>query len=379
LEERERVGNTVGVIYALASIGSIIGTFLSGFVLIPFLGIKAILFLVAFIIAFLALLARSARLVTLVWLVCIVVIYVLLSRGVFGSWHGSQRDDSVEAVYITDSQYSHIEVLEGYYRGKKERVLVMDGLIHNRYNPLDPDDLIYEYVKIFSAITDHMVTNVVKTASFSTLSIGGGACLFPAYLDRRYPESENEIVEIDPEVVRIAHRYFDLQENPRLKITIADARSYVNSIHDSRKFDLVFLDAFSSYSVPTHLTTREFAQDVANILSPKGALIVNVVDVFSIGKFLAAYITTLERIFPNVSVFSGSNFTPERRNTFVLLASFAEISLENTRDKSDQFMTSRIDAYEIERLKSRQKYLELTDDYAPVENLIAPVFIHSVE
>ena len=379
LEERRRVGNTVGVIYALASMGSIFGTFLSGFLLIPLLGIKTILCLISFAIASLALLVRRARYLTAAWLIVAAVFSVFLARGTFDRWSASHRDDSVQTLYARDSRYSHIKVLQGPYGGRTERVLVMDGLIHNRYNPEDPDDLIYDYEKIYAAVVERWVSLGSARSAFATLTIGGGACQLPAYLGRRYPASRNEIVEIDPEVIHVARRYFDFRPSPRLEITIADARNYVNAVTGGKEYDIVFLDAFNSYSVPTHLTTREFTETLAEILSPDGLVAANVIDIYYLVRFLAAYLATLREVFAHVAVFPNAGFSPAQRSTFVILASRVELPLTFVRNANGSIVTRRLTERAIADLMDRIDPVPLTDDHAPVENMIGPVFVRSVQ
>jgi len=86
----------------------------------------------------------------------------------------------------------------------QERVLIMDNLTHNRYDPRDPDNLLYDYEKIFGVFTEYIVQEDMRKSSITTLTLGGGACLFPAYLEIHYPGSHNEVVEIDPKVWEIA-------------------------------------------------------------------------------------------------------------------------------------------------------------------------------
>ncbi len=377
LQETTRVGNTVGSIYALSAAGSIIGTFLSGFVLIPLLGITAIVLIVGLVIAVLALLVGRARAVSASWAAVILLLTVLYPKAAEGPG-GEAAAGAERTLYQAESMYSHIEVREADRLRYKERMLILDGLIHNRYNPDDPDDLLYEYERIFSALTDRAV-GPDRRRPFSTLTLGGGACVFPYYLERRYPGSRNRIVEIDPKVIQVARRWFDAPESPRTRVSVMDARQFVGQARRAQAYDLIYLDAFSSYSIPYHLTTREFTEQVAGILAADGLFLVNAIDVFSIGRFLNAYLNTLRAVFPHVQVYWDPGTSPDLRATFVLVASRRPFAAESLADPSGRPVAQSLTAEQLADLKERNGPIVLTDGYAPVESLIAPVFLHSVE
>jgi spermidine synthase len=379
LEESSRVGNTVGSIYATASIGSILGTFLSGFVLIPLLGIKTIIFVVGMAIALLSLIVTGRRLVSLVWICMIALLYLFFYSEAFesGPLRGSRAVG--KALFSHDSRYSYIAVRDITHSDEVERVLIMDGLIHNRYDPADPDNLVYEYEKIFSAFTRRFTEDMPEAKPLRTLTLGGGACIFPVFLDRHYPGSVNEIVEIDPEVIEVARRFFDFPGETAHRVYTCDARSYVLSVRKNKKYDLVFLDAFNFFSIPPHLTTREFTEMVGSILNDQGFFVVNVVDIFSIGKFLNAYLNTVSEVFPYVAVYSGAGIASSFRDTFVIAAGNRETLPNMLYDPYSHSSFQRLSPYLVHDLNTRNGTPVLTDDHAPVENLIAPVFLHSVE
>jgi spermidine synthase len=245
------------------------------------------------------------------------------------------------------------------------------------YDRSDPDILLYEYERIFRLLTDRIIEERAESGGIRTLTLGGGALTFPSYLERHYPESEHHVVEIDPEVVRIAHEYFDIPKDSALNIHVLDARQFVGNADINDKFDIIYLDVFNSYSIPYHLTTAEFSERLASLLTDDGMLLVNLIDVFSIGRFLGAYAVTIETVFPHYKVFVDENFSREDRSTFVLAASETPISVRELEYESgERFLP--IDVGEIEDLIKRTNSRPLTDNHAPVENLIAPVFLEAV-
>ena len=365
LQSAARIGNAVGTVYALGAIGSIVGTFLSGFVLIPLLGVRSIVLVVSGLVGLLSLLLSRNKIPSVVWLAIMVVLFVLLSLG--------RRDD--ETLFSEYSPYSYIEVKDRAEDGRNERVLIMDGLIHNRYDPQRPDDLLYDYEKIFSALTRHVART--RPGQLDTLTLGGGAFLFPVYLERHYPGT-HEVAEIDPEVVRTARRFFDLPLDTSLRIRVTDARNFVNWAQGRRSYDMVFLDAFSSYSVPAHLTTREFLRSAEALLSADGVLACNLIDVFSLGGFLGSFLQAARSVFPVVVVYETAGSSRQIRNTFVVVAG-REVDLPAMlTEPGTSYRAMRIAEADLAELLARKGSRALTDDHAPVENLMAPVFLHTL-
>jgi spermidine synthase len=205
--------------------------------------------------------------------------------------------------------------------------------------------------------------------------------VFPLYLERNYPHSENEVVEIDPEVLEVARDFFDLARDSSIQQEVADARNYVASLQGSSRFDMIYLDAFNSYSIPSHLTTLEFSRQVAGILSPGGRVMVNCIDIFDLGRFLNAYLNTLASVFPCTAVYTDTDFSLRRRATFVIVAAAGPIgeAADVLYSGSGAAVGYRLSGELLEDLRLRNGEGILTDNYAPVENLIAPVFLRSVD
>jgi spermidine synthase len=379
LEVDRRVGKTVGGIYAVSAIGSIVGTFLCGYLLIPLLGLSTIVVLVGGLLALLALLMGPLWAAGAAWLLLIGLGLLLAARrgGLQTVLYPRRAGSTV--LYASDSQYSHIEVRDLQRGGRQERLLVQDGLIHNRYAPLQPDALLYEYEQLFAALTAQELGGRSESARLSTLTLGAGGCLFPQYLARHYPAGRHVAVEIDPRVLQVARAYFDLRPDSPLELVAADARNYVAQAQGRERFDLIILDAFNSFAVPYHLTTREFAVMLAGILDPRGLILANCIDIFAVGGFLNAYRNTLERVFPYVAVYADRSFSPQQRATFVLAAGFSPIEAAKLHDQEGQVVGTRLAEAQLAELRARRGTGILSDGHAPVDNLLAPVFLRSVD
>ena len=105
------------------------------------------------------------------------------------------------------------------------------------------------------------------------VGLGGGS--LPVFLHRAYPEVQIDVVEIDPEVVRVAKRYFDVTEDTRLRIHVADGRRFIEQ-SAAASYDIVILDAFGAKEVPTHLSTQEFLLSVKRLLRRDGVSVSNI-------------------------------------------------------------------------------------------------------
>ena len=132
---------------------------------------------------------------------------------------------------------------------------------------------------------------------FRTLFIGGGGYTLPRFVELQYPNAEIEVVEIDPEVTRVAQTYLGIPKDTKIRTFNQDARWFVMNCKEKGRYDFIFLDAFNDLSVPYHLTTKEFAMELKNLLKPHGLLLTNVIDNFNKGAFLPSYIRTLEEVF----------------------------------------------------------------------------------
>lgn len=130
------------------------------------------------------------------------------------------------------------------------------------------------------------------------------------------------------------------------------------------------------------LTTREFAGQLKNILNPGGILLTNIIDNFQKGSFLPSYIRTLREVFGenNVHLISISPyFEKTGTSTFIVLTGKGDLNIRDfevyLRSKPDRDTTCAVVPEDlVNRFIARTYSVVLRDDYAPVDNLIAPVF-----
>jgi Flp pilus assembly protein TadD len=140
-------------------------------------------------------------------------------------------------------------------------------------------------------------------------------------------------------------------------------------------YDVIYLDAFNDYSVPYQLTTLEQNRMIRELLAPSGAYMINMIDSFDIGLLLGSIVGTLREAVPNVHVFyEGTAATLRSRATFVVFASTKRFDFDDVTTASPDVpgVHALTDA-EVAAVTSRRARMILTDDWAPTENLLAPV------
>jgi spermidine synthase len=255
---------------------------------------------------------------------------------------------------------------------------MQDKLKHSEIIMGDILNLQYFYSRIYAALTHYLEP---ENRKLSVMMIGGGGYVYQRYVEKMWPSSRIDVVEIDPAVTKAAIEAFGLEKATSIRTFHMDARNFVDELlakeaqaGQKTHYDFIYEDAFNDYSVPYQLTTKEFNDRIFRLLSEKGAYLINMVDVFDSGMFLGAMISTLEQTFPYVYVFSEADRPHFRRGIFVVAASKRLIDITHfcERYKSKLRMWC-LNKTEIDSLKIKANNLILTDDYAPVENLLAPV------
>jgi spermidine synthase len=186
------------------------------------------------------------------------------------------------------------------------------------------------------------------------------------------------VAEIDPDVVETAHRFFDFPRDSPVRVRVEDARTFVDSVRGTRRYDVVYGDAFNAFSVPYHLTTREFAGKVRAAMAPDGVYLTNLIDILDSGAFLNAYLNTVRAAFPWTAVWCSDPWATAQRNTFVVAAAARDPGIRELRDGAGNVFARPLSEETLAALRARHGALQLTDDHAPVESLMAPVFLGAV-
>ncbi len=365
LTSLQRTGSTVGKIYAWSSAGSIVGTFLTGFLLISRLGTKATIVVVAGLLILLAVwfLSDAPWRRALLW----AAVTLVLFAGALGLlWHGQ----FLRSECASETDYFCINVIEREIAGRPMRELVLDRLVHSYSDIEDPTNLTYGYEKTYAAVIQPLLT---RKPNLDVFFIGGGGYTFPRYLEAVLPASRLTVAEIDPGVTETAYQALGLKRDTRIVTHNEDARQTLSQRATPGAYDVVFGDAFNDYSVPYHLTTREFDALVARALRDDGIYLANIIDGGQRGHFLRAFVRTLRGVLPYVAVIpSMSDWQESTRNTFVIVGSRQPLDLSYLSSEYQPVGEQELEAY-----LTLERPLVLTDDYVPVDNLLAPVVADS--
>jgi len=427
LTDLERTGNTVGTIYAVSTVGSIVGTFLTGFWLISWLGTRMIVWIVGGSLVVIGLavgdflrprkglgilaltglgaavafgLDASGVLSGLTWravelfaLPAVVLGPVLIIAGGL-LWRRMAMGSGGIAVAIValvglgwnighyrapcrvESDYFCIQILEAMAGGRGARTLMLDRLIHSYVVLDDPTALGYGYERAYAELTQ---AHAARRMALDTLFIGGGGYTFPRYVEAVYPQATVDVIEIDPAVTRATYEHLGLSRETRIRSFNHDARAFLQEWADPKRYDIIYGDAFNDLSVPYHLTTVEFNRMLATRLKPDGIYLANVIDKLEGGEFLKAYANSLKRVFPHVHILARTDAVlPFDRNTYVLMASRqpldrSRLDAVTSSDESERTVPMR-DA-QLEAYLRSGRALVLTDDFAPVDQLLAKLFV----
>lgn len=350
LEDIKTSGETAGRLYALSTVGSIIGTFLAGFFLIAYLGSHTIFYLLALIMFFLSCITAGKKLAK----------YIIPSLGIlliFGSLDyissKSQRNLS-----DTDTNYNRVLI----YEKKDDRTgeQIREMLIGNERSSamfLKSDDLVYDYTKYYRLVK-HFVPEM-----HSALMIGGAGYSYPKDFMQSNPKASMDVVEIDPTLTELAKEYFSFKPNDKMHIIHEDARTYLN--RTDKQYDAILNDAFSShYSHPFQLATKEALQHMNRLLAPDGVIITNTISSIEgdRGNFLRAEYATYKEVFPYVYVFPVT--TQERTDVvqnIMIVAAKKPLSFETNNEEFKQYLSHQW------KQPMQGGLPILTDDYAPVE------------
>jgi MFS family permease len=394
-----RTGSTVGKIYAFSTVGSIVGTFATGFWLISAFGthtiiwgVAAILFLMG--LTFLAL-GRPFAMVAGLLIVALASAWVVPQGWLRGP---CTRETNYFCIKVHDEQRD----------GRPVRVLVLDRLVHSYTSLDDPTQLVYGYEQIYAELARYrseQLAQAARQAATPSLSgksaardaslsgdtsqgqaqrqplralfIGGGGYTFPKYLEALYPGSELQVVEIDPGVTQIAYDKLGLSRQTSIKTANQDARLFLERA-PAQPYDLVLGDAFNDFSVPYHLTTAEFNAKVRSWLAPGGLYLVNLID-GPRHEFVRAYVNTLRQSFPYVYVAPAvRSWRESPRVTFVVAASDQPLdpaAIPALTPGAPSFFAAQVlDDPALQALLAEGPQVLLTDQYAPVDQMLAPVF-----
>ena len=359
----DETGTVVGQLSGLGTVGAIAGTVLTGFILISRLPISGIL---------------------------IGLGVLLMVGGTIVEWrmHRWSRVNAAglalvivaagAATYVApggcdaETQYHCVRVVADPERDSG-RTLVLDSLNHSYVDLNDPTLLRFTYIRALAAVVD---TAFPAGQPLAAYHLGGGGLTFPRYLDATRPGTRSLISEIDGGVVRTDREELGLGSETGIDVRVEDGRLGLRRLEtDSR--DLIVGDAFGGVSVPWHLTTAEAIADIHRVLKDDGVYAANLIDHNNMA-FARAEVATLELSFDHV-VLGGDardlgldpGAAPDGGNLVVIASN---------RPLDTRALQTALDARKTQWSLAQGHVLSswvgdaqtLTDDYAPVDQLLEP-------
>lgn len=316
----ERLGRTAGRLFAVSTAGSIAGTFATAFFLIPELGTDQLIATLAVV-----LLLASAAVALVERLVFASALSLVVAAASFGAvlslapdqggtiaasqlqnWSpvyrqraAEDRTGSPEAgqegyqlLYAKDSRYHRIAVVED----TDSRYLRFDNSFQSGMYQDDPFRTRFEY-------SDYLQLSLAYNAGArNVLFIGLGGGSAPKRMWRDFPSVRFDAVELDPDVVDVAYRFFELPRDERLNVEVEDGRRYL--VQNDGPWDAIVIDAFYSDSIPFHLATREFLELARSRLASGGVIVTNIIGATrgSESRLLRSMLRTYRTVFPTVAV-----------------------------------------------------------------------------
>jgi len=350
LHDLKASGTIVGRLSAWATAGALIGTFGTGFVIVPLMPIGTAVILIGAVLLLVGLgvglgspLLPSAA--------AVVVVVAATGLGALAA--------TADSPCMKETKY-HCLSLEAVPAQAGSSLLKLDDAYNSYVKRDDPTYLKFRYTRwIADAIDGFSPGRKPLDAVF----VGGGAFTLPRWLQATRPGSHSEVLEVDGGVVSFDEEHFGLRTSPGLRAVVGDARMTMRDIADDSA-DVVVGDAFSGYTVPWHLTTTEWLEEVKRVLKPGGLYTLNVID-HDPFEFFKAEAATLLKSFADVRMitiyFQGG-----------VLAGGNAVMVASDRPLPKAVSSTTAFGYtsllpEVEKFAAGAE--PLTDDYAPVDQL----------
>lgn len=343
-------GTIVGRLSAWATAGALIGTFGTGFVLVPLIPVATAVLLIGAVLILIGLgLAMSSSLVSPAAVAGLAILAIALGA----------LSVTRDSPCTRETKYTCVRLQADPKRPNGYELILNDT--YNSYVDLkDPTYLGYPYIRWIVAAVD---AKTPPPKPLDMIVVGGGAFTLPRWLEATHPGSSSETLEVDPGIIDIDEERLGLRTSPDLKAVVGDARITMREV-ESDSADVVVGDAFSGFTVPWHLTTTEWIEEVKRVLKPDGLYAMNLIDLGPLDFFEAETATLLD-VFAHVEflTYPKENGEPFGDNV-VLLASDSPIAKPVGTRREGGFLYRRQIAETI-----AEGAEPLRDDFAPVDQL----------
>ncbi len=377
MRQVDAAGQTAGAIYAVSTLGSMIGTFVPVFILLPTLGSGRTLYLVALLLLGMAALGLFVLRRRAAWLVSAafagVVVLTLLPPPAL-----IKPPPYGHLLAERESVYNYIQVV-GQDNGDVNLVLNEGHAVHSIYRADQTHPLTggpWDYWLVAPYVNANMRPAGVQNMLMLGSAAGTAAQLFT----RVYGPKPVDDVELDPAIVDLAHQYFHLDQ-PNIHNIINDARVYLRTT--DRQYSIIGIDAYRQPYIPFQLTTREFFTEVQQHLTPDGVAMINAGRAGDDYRLVNAIAATMRAVFPHVYIIDVAGMG----NSMIVgaaagngVANFRANAQANQDPLLAQVFAAAIDQGNMREVApaSVTGQLVFTDDRAPVEEVIDQVILSYV-
>lgn len=359
--EIKNIGRTVGLFYALSTVGSFIGTVCTGFLLIAYFQVNQIFLAVGTLLialsVFYFVVFRRLVLVT-----AVLVIPFLVPSGVGPTSKVMDNGTTVTKIFSKENFYGTIMVLDYSYGEKHTRELVIDGMVQGGID-MNNGLSVYDYTYYLQHIP-YLMNPVGKKC----LAIGLGAGVIPAWYEKMGVRTD--VVDINPDVVGIARKYFGFATAGN--VIVEDARYYLNT--NNKRYDYVLLDVFNGDTTPGHVLSREALQLIDRHLTKDGILAINLIGNVKHDTFMtASVIRTLTEIFASVRLYPCFDLQGNDGMGNIIVIAGNRALPHITPEQFSQFpihpLAASTCAFKMDTFQFPRETpaIVLTDDYNPID------------
>ena len=375
----EDAGRISGRIYALSTLGSIVGTFVPVLVTIPLMGTTRTFLLFAAVLFTIALIGlvreNGVRGLLNLWMVVVIAAVLMF---VNTRYTRAALSEDFEVLYQGESAYNYIQVQEDI-NGFRYLFLNEGQGIHSQWHP---QQITYRRTwSLFLSAPYFNATPVVPEDVEDILVIGLATGTIPRQHIAVYGDIPIDGVEIDPEIIQVGADYFGMnaQDMPSLTTYAQDGRYVLNQL--DRTYSVIAVDAYRPPYIPWHLTTVEFFEEVRDRLEPDGVVAINVGRTSTDRRLVDAMTATLGEIFPSVHAMD----VPATFNT-ILIATLQPTSADNLARNLAELQNAGANPLLLDTLglavgaqvPAIPNDLVFTDDHAPVELLVDSIVLNFI-
>jgi spermidine synthase len=352
LRDLHASGTIVGLLSGWATAGALVGTFGTGFLLVPLLPVSSSVLAVA--------------------------ILLVLSGIVLGAYTQLLRARGVGAAILStaalgvlgpalhnpcdaETSYHCVRIEEASEGPSSGRFLVLDGEYNSYVDLEDPSNLgPFRYTRWIAEAIERIGS---PRAPLDAVFVGGGGFTLPRWLAAKRPGSRSNVLEVDGRLVELDRQRLGLRTSPALRATVGDARLTMRR-EPTDSADFIVGDAFSGLTIPWQLMTVQWLREARRVLKPDGLYALNIIDLRPLA-LLRAESATLLRVFKNLRLVTpaGKDGRPAGDNA-ILFASNGPLPPSRRAPFAN---ASVFDRRAIVRLVASARVL--TDDYAPVDQL----------